>query len=749
MQPTIRNRLNDGSENPCTLSTIEDIPPSNAEAMLCFTCQKIFVQKPCPLPHNDRLWVDIVTNCYVLKEEGVTRLSHHSTQQSFDQAVEDGCFICTKVDVSLAGHPVDLEPEIMGNETQRPYWESLIKIIPMDGDGLNHAVRRYKVIVYSVCEVGQQIQGKAKVFFMVPAHGRNPEFNVPTNGRLPQIEKWKNACCRQHEWGCIRHRRHEWTKPSRLINVGPPGQDCVSLELFENIQDPNVPYITMSHRWLEPKPPVLKRSNREKLIKNGIPISRLPKSYQDAISIVRHVGIKYLWIDSLCILQDSEEDFTKEAECMGNIYAGGIFNIVASNSSNWETGLFSDRSDKGLIPIVQPPWPDIGGNRAFALNPEGVDASELALLGHLLINRGWIHQEVQLAPSNLFCTEHQLYWVCLEGTYCEAYPRGLNKILDGMGCRTSRLGIIRTLVVPEINPPLGHMLHKRQDDKTFEGRIFMYAWLKLIQCYSRSTTTQPDDKLIAIGGMVELLRGWIYRTRYIPELGYFSGMWRYCLLEQLAWCAYGSYKTNKLRNRWIGTYEIPTWSWASIDGAVFYDHVTGEEHVDNWTLPEAFKAPKPLAKVLSSNTTGLDPLSRSSNRNILKIQGATFPTSIKSEDLAPMVWADIEYSEPSSVKRLGIQIYFDCSEELLEAQNNKQGYIAMPLLLQESKQERGFFLILRGIILHRIGDDEIQLYKRCGYFDTRFTSWPWGELILNRPLGDDLTNTIDDIYFIA
>lgn len=168
MQHITSNRHGGGSKNSLPLLTFEDIPPSNAETMLCSACQKIFAQTPHPLSHYDRLWVDIATDCYVPREEGVTRLSHHPTQQSFDQAVEDGCFICTKVDVSLAGKPVDPEPEIMGSKSQRPYWGSLVKIVPMEKDGLRHAVRRYKVIVYSVCEVGQQIQGKAKTFFMVP-----------------------------------------------------------------------------------------------------------------------------------------------------------------------------------------------------------------------------------------------------------------------------------------------------------------------------------------------------------------------------------------------------------------------------------------------------------------------------------------------------------------------------------------------------------------------------------------------------
>ncbi|KAI0885828.1 HET-domain-containing protein [Annulohypoxylon maeteangense] len=754
MQRIASNRHSGGSRSPSPLLTFEDIAPSNAETMLCSACQRIFAQTPRPLAKYDRLWVDIAANCYVPREEA-TRLPHHPTQQSFDQAVQDGCFICTKVDVAPAGKPVKPSSSIMGINSQRSYWQSLVKIISMETDEAHHATLRYKVTVYNVCEIGEEVQGRAKSFFMVPVRGRKPELNVPANGRLSQIKKWMTACCRHHEWGCVKYRRHEWARPSRLINVGPRGQDFVSLELFENIRDLDVPYITMSHRWLEPRPPVLERGNMAKLMRSGVSISSLPRSYQDAISIVRYVGIRYLWIDSLCILQDSQEDFDKEAKRMGNIYAGGVFNIVASNSGNWKTGLFSNRTDKGLIPIVQPSWPDIGNDKVFAINPEGVDASERILLGRHLYNRGWIHQEVHLALSNLFCTERQLWWACLEGTCCETYPGGLNEVFHGMGYRTSRLGIIRTLVVPEINPPFWHKLHKKQGDQTFESRLFVYAWLKLVQIYSGSITTQSDDKLVAIGGIVELLREWICTTRCNPEPGYFSGMWRYCLLEQLTWCAYGSYRANTLDCRWTGTYRIPTWSWASINGAVFYDHITGEEYTHDWILPGASKPSKPLAKILSLSTTGLDPLGRTSNRNILKIQGATFPVSFKTRELDPMVWADIEYNQSGSIKRLGIQIYFDCSEELLEAENDQSGYIAMPLLLQESKQERGLFLILRGIVLHKIGDDEeMQLYKRCGYFDSRFTHWSRGELILNtiakNPLvKDDSVYSVDDIYLIT
>lgn len=97
------------------------------------------------------------------------------------------------------------------------------------------------------------------------------------------------------------------------------------------------PYVTLSHRWGRPEPPKLCGSEPLKgqgmiwlrHLEAGIPISTLPRLFREAIDIVQHCGIHYIWIDSLCIIQDRTPenvnlDWEKEATKMGDIYAGGI-----------------------------------------------------------------------------------------------------------------------------------------------------------------------------------------------------------------------------------------------------------------------------------------------------------------------------------------------------------------------------------------------------------------------------------------
>jgi hypothetical protein len=83
-------------------------------------------------------------------------------------------------------------------------------------------------------------------------------------------------------------------------------------------------------------------------MKAGFPISILPQTFKDAISVVRRFGARYLWIDSLCILQDSIEDWRREAVLMKDVYKNSLCNIAATGASNTEEGLFVDR-DLSLI----------------------------------------------------------------------------------------------------------------------------------------------------------------------------------------------------------------------------------------------------------------------------------------------------------------------------------------------------------------------------------------------------------------
>lgn len=82
----------------------------------------------------------------------------------------------------------------------------------------------------------------------------------------------------------------------------------------------------------------------------GIPVPQLPKTFRDAILITRELQIRYLWIDSLCIIQDSPSDWTKHVSEMAHIYHNGVLTLAAGASSDDDGGFFTELTDKWSSP---------------------------------------------------------------------------------------------------------------------------------------------------------------------------------------------------------------------------------------------------------------------------------------------------------------------------------------------------------------------------------------------------------------
>lgn len=142
-----------------------------------------------------------------------------------------------------------------------------------------------------------------------------------------------------------------------------PDQPCetTTVRLIEVQADIQYSYVTLSHRWGRPEPPKLSASDSTdekrwipiQKLQGGISISDLPRLFQNAIQIVRSCGFQYLWIDSLCVLQDTDSpgqnpDWAIEAEKMGDIYAGGILYAATS----FPSPLFPNRCFRTLALLL-------------------------------------------------------------------------------------------------------------------------------------------------------------------------------------------------------------------------------------------------------------------------------------------------------------------------------------------------------------------------------------------------------------
>ncbi|PMD40055.1 HET-domain-containing protein [Hyaloscypha variabilis F] len=149
--------------------------------------------------------------------------------------------------------------------------------------------------------------------------------------------------CDTHHPKCT----HLWAKqspylPTRLIDVGTlDGSVKPHLWIPENGHK-YIPYITLSYRWGKSPTVLLTQASLPTLCEQ-IPLQLLPQTNQDAIKITRFLGIRYLWIDALCIIQDLDTDWQVESENMGNIYHNSYCTISASMAATGERGCFMDR----------------------------------------------------------------------------------------------------------------------------------------------------------------------------------------------------------------------------------------------------------------------------------------------------------------------------------------------------------------------------------------------------------------------
>jgi hypothetical protein len=285
----------------------------------------------------------------------------------------------------------------------------------------------------------------------------------------------------------------------------------------------------------------------------SLPESILPKTFQDTIQVVRRLGLRYLWIDSLCIVQDSTDDWTAESSVMGRVYKNAEVNIAATASTDSSGGLFFDREPRTVQPgVALSGWDDCPPSTYIVskskLWEEGVSKA-------VLNTRGWVLQERCLSPRIIHFGADQIYWECLELLACEIFPSGLPPTLRA-----------RRLHLPtgeEDFKNRGKELRPVWQQPPLPAFDCYRVWKQLVETYSRARLSHPTDKLIAISALAK-------EARQILRDDYLAGLWRRHLGWELGWTA----------DIWppsaVGThdrasgYRAPTWSWASIDGEIRY-----------------------------------------------------------------------------------------------------------------------------------------------------------------------------------
>ncbi|KAM7194833.1 Heterokaryon incompatibility protein (HET) domain containing protein, partial [Rhypophila sp. PSN 637] len=344
---------------------------------------------------------------------------------------------------------------------------------------------------------------------------------------------------------CIEHHPHNYCSPSkpvrlptRLLDVCPAGGSGEVRLVITNGSSGQ--YITLSHRWGGLKPITLTAQTLPILLQ-GIAATSLPKTFQDAVTVTRDLGYQYLWIDSLCILQDSRADWENAVVEMPDIYNFAEVNICGPAATDCNAGFLLPR-------FVPPEWMDIkipwrttedGPEETIRLIYKGPLPNNGELPhsepSSALATRGWILQERMLSKRMLYFGSRHMYWECNSTTSFESLH------FPVPGDSPLRMNIAK----------LSFSWDKPRGD-------WLQTWYELVKEYSTMELTYQTDKFPAISSLAQ-------RFSQVLNDTYVAGLWRADLLRGLTWYIMPDQPLHSVTDQDAKPYVAPSWSWASTD----------------------------------------------------------------------------------------------------------------------------------------------------------------------------------------
>lgn len=404
---------------------------------------------------------------------------------------------------------------------------------------------------------------------------------VPTNPNGDQCaaiaKRWINDCNEKH------HNCH-------LASASEDGEDVLPrrvldlsegrVRLLETAPGQCGRYVALSHCWGKEQ---LLITTRETLAErmDGININDMPRTFQDAVEITRRLGIRYIWIDSLCIIQKDAQDWEEQSAVMADIYAQCYLNIAATRAAGGHQGVLKPRytrrdsiewsqqfqmqtnpnyDRRNHIPIIREievksfkiPGSGQDVRIRFALwsSHEALQTARW-LRAHQeaapLLPRTWVYQERVLASKTLHLHSSEMVWICNSMQRCECTSLDTSP-LGGDGWSATKGQISQ----------LGEI----KDKRALHG-----LWRTVVEDISILDLSFESDRLAALSGLASR-----FAEHFPQNERYLAGLWESDLLRDLLWESGGAQQADgPTRERVSGG--VPSWSWASLSWGG--DHPSG------------------------------------------------------------------------------------------------------------------------------------------------------------------------------
>ena len=546
------------------------------------------------------------------------------------------------------------------------------------GSGVGHTWSRFELFAlpgeFWVSSSAQSIHDEDKMSnFRVGLPKPFSDFPVK---KLPGTTASHDSFKKVQEWLDICQKSHEWCQP-RIIGLSrlPKRVLDVSLSqvrLYETQHKPGR-YVCLSHCWGDTLPACRTTSVTFEANQRGIDWEAIPATFRDSIDFTRRLGLQYIWIDSMCIIQDDPQDWGEQSALMANIYENAHVTLCATASSSddggcylatpfrWQPRKLSIRKRDGIEYEVYirygldklhiPDWATANIESNPRLFP--------------LMTRGWIYQERLLSRRLVHFAAGELMWECSELTDCE--------------CSRGERGE---------SSPFMHSLREKKDHRkalySSSSDVVEMYWNKIIYAYSGLKLKVANDKLPALSGVAKQM------LSFRPGDEYLAGLWRKTIVTNLRWTVLSDSRRPPI-------WRSPSWSWAAIDGEV------GEARYDiDW------KRVRDYARCVdvSITPTGPDPTGELSSGYII----LDAPVMLAQLENNPNT---VESWDPWFLGAAGLNVSFspDCKLDF-EDGSLAIGDSLLCLRLGNADKGNDFCLVLKQRGVYGTGP----IYERVGHF---------------------------------
>lgn len=338
---------------------------------------------------------------------------------------------------------------------------------------------------------------------------------------LEWARRWLATCRKGHYTCALKTRNDAGFLPKRLLDVGLSQSPLIHLILSKDLNESKgMSYVTLSYCWGSSNTSAC--TTTENLVQrlSKIDVASLPRTIQDAIVITRGLGVRYLWVDALCMIQvpsGENHDWQRQLPDIGKIYSHSLVTIAASSGKDSNNGIFR-RMEAACWPIRHyristdnsAHTTDNCLGECFILEGKRPDR-RIVVENSPLSKRGWVLQERMLASRTLFCTTEGLFWQCRQRDLSEFDEREM------------------VISLGRMYPKLDHIARELDQDGHRSQRYESKGiWCRLVEQFSQKSLTRPTDRLPAIMGLGK-------KVAQLTGREYDMGVFTHNLVEELAW----------------------------------------------------------------------------------------------------------------------------------------------------------------------------------------------------------------------